>query len=99
MPAATGAALRKSRRPTLIMPRSIGAWHLRCQPPWVPATRTVTFSRMPTLYTGVVPMTNGPSPAIPWENVDQTDEEVVRQVLAGNTAVSYTHLTLPTSDL
>jgi len=32
-------------------------------------------------------MTNGSTPAIPWENVEQTDEEVVRQVLAGNTAL------------
>lgn len=32
-------------------------------------------------------MTNGSTPAIPWENVELTDEEVVRQVLAGNTAL------------
>lgn len=32
-------------------------------------------------------MTNGSTPAIPSENVELTDEEVVRQVLAGNTAL------------
>ena len=35
----------------------------------------------------MVTLTNGSSPAIPWENAEQTDEEVVRQVLAGNTAL------------
>jgi len=32
-------------------------------------------------------MPNPSSPAVPWENAEQSDAEVVRQVLAGNTAL------------
>src|SRR5687768_13964156 len=47
----------------------------------------VTFCAVPTPYTGVMTMMSETSSAAAFSGVEQTDQDVIRQVLDGNSAV------------